>query len=52
MYSPLYRLAQDFGRQGLKLSRETIADWLQNISEKWLQPINDMLHEQLCISDV
>ena len=51
MYSFLYRLVGGFGRQGLKLSQQTIADWLQNISEKWLQPIYDMLHEQLCISD-
>ena len=36
VYSPLYRLAQDFGRQGLKLSQQAIANWLLNISEKWL----------------
>ena len=25
-----------FGRQGLKLSQQAIANWLLNISEKWL----------------
>ena len=48
MYSPLYRLEQEFNRQGLKLSRQTMANWLLNISEKWLRPVYDVLHEQLC----
>ena len=33
MYSPLYRLEQEFNRQGLRLSRQTMANWLLNISE-------------------
>ena len=48
MYSPLYRLEQEFNRQGLKLSRQTMANWLLKASEKWLQPVYDVLHEQLC----
>lgn len=32
MYSPLYRLEQEFNRQGLRLSRQTMANWLLNIS--------------------
>ena len=36
MCSPVLVGAGGFGRQGLKLSRETIANWLLNISEKWL----------------
>ena len=48
MYSPLYRLEQEFNRQGLRLSRQTMANWLLNISEKWLRPVYDVLHEQLC----
>ena len=48
MYSPLYRLEQEFNRQGLKLSRQTMANWLLNTSEKWLRPIYDVLREQLC----
>ena len=48
MYSPLYRLEQEFNRQGLRLSRQTMANWLLNISEKWLRPVYDMLREQLC----
>ena len=48
MYSPLYRLQQEFERQGLKLSRQAMANWLLNTSEKWLRPVYDVLREQLC----
>ena len=48
MYSPLYRLEREFNRQGLKLSRQTMANWLLKASEKWMQPVYDVLHEQLC----
>ena len=36
----MYRLEQEFNRQGLKLSRQTMANWLR--------PVYDLLHEQLC----
>ena len=52
MYSPLYRLEQEFNRQGLKLSRQTMANWLLNTSEKWLRLIYDALHRQLCRESV
>ena len=52
MYSPLYRLEQEFNRQGLRLSRQTMANWLLNISEKWLRPVYDVLREQLCRESV
>ena len=32
----------------LKLSRQTMANWLMKASEKWMQPVYDVLHEQLC----
>ena len=48
MHSPLYRLEQEFNRQGLTLSRQTMANWLLKASEKWLQPVYDALHKQLC----
>ena len=52
MYSPLYRLEQEFNRQGLKLSRQTMSNWLLNVSETWLQPIYNALHEKLCKEQV
>ena len=48
MHSPLYRLEQEFNRQGLKLSRQTMANWLLKASEKWLQPVYDALYKRLC----
>ena len=48
MYSPLYRLEQEFDRQGLKLSRQTMSNWLLKAAEDWLQPVYDVLHQRLC----
>ena len=48
MYSPLYRLEQEFNRQGLKLSRQTMSNWLLKATEDWLQPVYDVLHQSLC----
>ena len=48
MFSPLYRMEQEFSRQGLKLSRQTMSNWLLKATEDWLQPIYDVLHRQLC----
>lgn len=48
MYSPLYRLEQEFNREGLKLSRQTMANWMLNTSDTWLRPIYDVLHRNLC----
>lgn len=44
----LYRLEQEFNREGLKLSRQTIANWILNASDTWLRPIYDVLHRNLC----
>ena len=46
MYSPLYRLEQEFNRKGLKLSRQTMANWMLNASDTWLRPIYDVLHRK------
>ena len=32
----------------MRLSQQTMANWLLNISEKWLRPVYDTLREQLC----
>ena len=44
----MYRLEQESNRQGLKLSQQTMANWLLKASEKWLQSVYDALHKQLC----
>lgn len=48
MYAPLYRLEQEFERRRLKLSRQTMSNWLLKATEDWLQSIYDVLHQQLC----
>lgn len=52
MGSPLYRLEQEFHRQGLELSRQTMANWLLESAKEWLKPVYDLLHERLLAHDV
>ena len=52
MHAPLYQLEQAFNRQGLKLSRQTMSNWLLNVWEMWLQPVYNVLHEKLCKEQV
>ena len=52
MHSPLYRMEQEFNRQGLKLSRQTMSNWLLQASDAWLKPIYDCLHKQLLKEEV
>ena len=48
MYAPLYRLEQEFQRQGLKLSRQTMANWILQVSDTCLRPVYDALYRKLC----
>ena len=52
MYSPLYRQEQEFTRAGLKLSRQTMSNWILHASDDWLKPVYDRLHAKLCESSV
>lgn len=44
---PLYRLEQQFDRQGVPLSRQTMANWILTAADNWLKPIYDRMHEQI-----
>lgn len=44
---PLYRLAQQFERQGIPLSRQTLANWVVQGTLGWLSQIYDRMHEAL-----
>jgi transposase len=44
---PLYRLEQQFDRQGIPLSRQTMANWLIVAAHQWLHPLYDRMHEIL-----
>ena len=52
MGAPLYRQEQDWNRQGILLSRQTMSNWLLKATEDWLEPLYDALHERLCLRPV
>lgn len=52
MGSPLYRQEQEWNRQGVMLSRQTMSNWLIRSSEDWLKPVYDELHKQLLQHDL
>lgn len=47
MASPLYRQEQEWARQGLKLSRQTMSNWVLRAAEDYLLPVYEELHRQL-----
>ncbi len=49
---PLYRQEQEFKRNGILLSRQTMSNWLIKAAEDWLEPIYEALHKTLCNCDV
>ena len=52
MGTPLYRQEQELQRNGIKLSRQTMSNWLLRATEDWLEPIYDMMREILLNRDV
>jgi transposase len=44
---PLYRQEQDWMRMGIEISRQTMANWLIQSSERWLRPLYDRMQEYL-----
>jgi transposase len=49
---PLYRQEQEWNRNGIILSRQTMSNWLLTATEDWLEPIYDALHEILSLQTV
>ena len=47
MGSPLYRLEQEFQRDGILLSRQTMSNWLIRCALDWLSPIYEQLKVEL-----
>jgi len=52
MSIPLYRQEQEWKRNGIPLSRQTMCNWLLKCTEDYLVPIYDRLHEQLLQHEV
>jgi len=49
---PLYRQEQEWERNGILLSRQTMSNWLIRCAGDWLKPIYDRLHELLVTESV
>ncbi len=52
MGSPLYRQEQELGRMGVKLSRQTMSNWLLKASADYLTPVYNQLHKELLTREV
>ena len=49
--TPLYRQEQDWNRQGIMLSRQTMSNWLIKATEDWLTPVYNGLRDILLSMD-
>ncbi|MGE5606637.1 MAG: IS66 family transposase [Bacteroidota bacterium] len=49
---PLYRQEQDFERQGISISRQTMANWMIQASDRWLKQIYERMREHLLAKDI
>ena len=47
MGSPLYRQEQELKRQNVKLTRQTMPNWLMRCKKDYLEPVYEELHRQL-----
>ena len=52
MHSPLYRLEQDLKRKDVKLSRQTMSNWMIRCAKDWLEPVYAELKKQLLSQDI
>ena len=48
----LYRQEQEWKQQGVKLSRQTMSNWILQVAEDWLVPAYEELHRKLVRRDV
>lgn len=49
---PLYRQEQDFERQGISISRQTMANWMVHASDRWLKQLYERMRENLLAKEV
>jgi transposase len=50
--TPLYRQEQEFIMNGFTLSRQTMANWMIYSSERWLEPLYEMMKANLLQEEV
>lgn len=49
---PLYRQEEQWERLGVEISRQTMANWMIQSSERWLRPLYERLREQLLQQEI
>ncbi len=49
---PLYRQEQDFERHGISISRQTMANWMIQASDRWLKQLYERMREDLLAKDI
>ena len=52
MGSPLYRQEQELNRKGIRLSRQTMSNWILKATEDYLTPVYEQLHKELLQREV
>jgi len=52
MCVPLYRQEQDWKRQGVALSRQTMANWVIRCAGDWLEPLYERMRKELLTRDM
>ena len=52
MGAPLYRQEQEINRKGIKLSWQTMSNWILKATEDYLAPVYEQLHKELLAKDV
>ena len=50
--TPLYRQEQEWERNGILLSRQTMSNWLIRCSEDWLEPVYERMKARLLTHEV
>lgn len=49
---PLYRQEQQMSRLGIEISRQTMANWIIQGSERWLRPLYERMHVHLLKQEI
>ncbi|MCQ2508708.1 MAG: IS66 family transposase, partial [Dorea sp.] len=52
LYVPLYRQELDWLQLGVRMSRQTMANWINQCAIRYFKPIYDLLHKELLTRDI
>ena len=52
LYVPLYRQEMDWLQHGVRMSRQTMANWINCCALEYLRPVYDLMHRELLKRDI